>query len=278
MLSLWQYSSLKAVTEQLSQESASISEVVPLMSYLVNNIDALLSYKEVLPGGHLPEVMALLRRCKVELSRWLKELTDSCPEVMLATLCDLRIKGKMALRSNSLTFWRDKLVDRVREKHHKISRLRRGEEDEEAELEEHESVSLSSTHSNSATTPQFTIAASVLVQAIDSLVGPSRLPAKKKSVQDMVNTYLAEPILPPTANPLEFWDDKRDIWPALSQVAQELLSCPPTTVQSERVFSVTGNILCPQRSQLAPQLMEKLAFLKVNLPKLEYPVLSYDTE
>lgn len=83
------------------------------MSYLVNNIYAFLSYKEVLPGGHVPEVMALLRRCKVELSRQLKELTDSCPEVMLATLCDPQIKGKMALRSNSLTFWRDKLVDRV---------------------------------------------------------------------------------------------------------------------------------------------------------------------
>ncbi|XP_040190707.1 zinc finger BED domain-containing protein 4-like [Rana temporaria] len=266
----------KAVTEQLSQESASISEVVPLVTYLVNNIDALLSYKEVLPGGHVPEVMALLKRCKVELNRRLKNLTDSCPEVMLATLCDPRMKGKMALTSNSLTFWRDKLVERVREKHYKISRLRREEEDEEAELEENESVSLSSSHSNSATTPQST---SVLVRALGSVVGPIRLPSHKKiGVQDMVTTYLAEAILPPTVNPLEFWDDKRDIWPALSQVAQELLSCPPTSVQSERVFSVTGNILCPQRSQLAPQLMEKLAFLKVNLPKLEYPVLSYDTE
>ncbi|KAM4697152.1 uncharacterized protein WCC33_015851 [Rhinophrynus dorsalis] len=50
------------------------------------------------------------------------------------------------------------------------------------------------------------------------------------------------------------------VLPTLSLVAQELLSCPPTTVQSERVFSVAGNILSPLCSHLAPGSWSKLLF------------------
>ncbi|XP_077321711.1 zinc finger BED domain-containing protein 4-like isoform X2 [Lithobates pipiens] len=251
----------RAVAENLTQETASIAQVMPLFTHLGYKLDGFLSDQE-----HLPDVVALLRRLKDQLGRRIKELTDTCPELMLATMCDPRIKGKMALQTNSLTHWRNVLTEKVRERQKKTLRLME-EGDEEEKVEEPRSD------------PQSARAVSVWVEALDSLLGPARPPPGQHSAaQDIVGAYLSEPLVPAGTSPLQFWDDKRDVWPALSQVAQELLSCPPTTLQSKRVFSTPGNTPCPQRSQMAPQLMEQMAFLKVNLPKLGYPVLSFDTE
>ncbi|XP_073483837.1 zinc finger BED domain-containing protein 4-like [Aquarana catesbeiana] len=265
------------VTDNLSKESASLAEVVPLFAHLSNKIDSFLSNRERWPGGKiLAEVDALLRRLKEQLSWRIKELIDPRPEFMLATICDPRIKGKIALRKNTLTTWRDILIERVRERERQMGiQLEEGEEDE---LEMSDDTLLANT-SSTAASAHSSRASVFWAEALDSFVGPTKQPPRKeKSAGDIVRAYLAEPPLPPSTDPLSFWDEKKGVWPALSSVAQELLSCPSTTVQSERVFSVTGNILCPQRSQLLPQLLEQMAFLKVNLPKLGYPALEFDAE
>lgn len=260
----------RAVAENLSQENASIAQVIPLFTHLHNILEGFLSYQEVLPGGPLPEVVALITRLRDHLVRCIQDMKDTCPELMLASMCDPRIKDKMAVCYNALTTWRDKLIERVCDRERKINVPLEGIKEEEEEVE-CQSVALSSC----ASTAQPSGAAVFWAEALDSLVGPSRVPPRKcNSAQDMVWAYLSEPPLHPTVDPLEFWQDKKDMWPALSQVAQELLSCPPTTVQNERVFSVTGNILSPEQSQLDPLLMEQMAFLKINLPKLQYPALN----
>lgn len=168
------------------------------------------------------------------------------------------------------------MIERVRERERKIGiQLEEGEEEE---LEMSDDTLLADT-SSTAASAHSSRASAFWAEALDSFVGPTKQPPRKeKSAGDIVRAYLAEPPLPPSTDPLSFWDEKKGVWPALSSVAQELLSCPSTTVQSERVFSVTGNILCPQRSQLLPQLLEQMAFLKVNLPKLGYPALEFDAE
>ncbi|KAM4723006.1 zinc finger BED domain-containing protein 4-like [Rhinophrynus dorsalis] len=107
----------RALTELLSKENASLAEVIPLFTHLSLKLDDFLSHRESLPGAEgnkLPDVAALLTRLKKELTRCMEERMDNCPELMLATICDPRIKGKMALNSNSLTVWREQLIARVR--------------------------------------------------------------------------------------------------------------------------------------------------------------------
>ncbi|KAM4703020.1 zinc finger BED domain-containing protein 4-like [Rhinophrynus dorsalis] len=105
----------RAVTEILSKENASLAEVIPLFSHLSLKFDDFLAHRELLPGADgniLPDIAALLTRLKKELTRRMEERMDKCPELMLATMRDPRIKGKMALTSNSLTVWREQLIAR----------------------------------------------------------------------------------------------------------------------------------------------------------------------
>ncbi|KAM4795813.1 LOW QUALITY PROTEIN: zinc finger BED domain-containing protein 4-like [Rhinophrynus dorsalis] len=130
----------RALMELLSKENASLAEVIPLFTHLSLKLDDFLSHRERLPGAEgniLPDVAALLTRLKKELTRRMEERMDNCPELMLATICDPRIKGKLALCSNSLTAWREQLIARVRERQRK-TRMQSQEvgEDSEDELEE----------------------------------------------------------------------------------------------------------------------------------------------
>ncbi|XP_056393647.1 zinc finger BED domain-containing protein 4-like isoform X1 [Hyla sarda] len=270
-------SPFRAVTEKLSQEKASLAQVIPLFTHLLTKMDAFLNNREKLTGGYIVgDVATLVRRLQVLLQRRIKELTDTCPDLMLATMCDPRIKGKMALQANALTSWRDKLIIEVCDRQRLLD-VGQERHDEEEEAEEDEPAEISATISNTATTSSR--AADFWAETLQSLVGQTRQPSRipRDKVADMVKIYVSEPNIFPTADAMKYWDEKRAIWPALSMVAQELLSCPPTSVQSEQVFSVTGNILCPQRSQLSPQLMEQMTFFKVNLPKLGYPALNFET-
>ncbi|KAM4723059.1 LOW QUALITY PROTEIN: zinc finger BED domain-containing protein 4-like [Rhinophrynus dorsalis] len=130
----------RALTELLSKENASLAEVIPLFTHLSLKLDDFLSHREHLPGAEgniLPDVAALLTRLKKELTQRVEERMDNCPELMLATICDPRIKGKLTLHSNSLTAWREQLIARVRERQRK-TRMQSQEVggDSEDELEE----------------------------------------------------------------------------------------------------------------------------------------------
>ena len=56
------------------------------------------------------------------------------------------------------------------------------------------------------------------------------------------------------------------MWPDLATAAREYLCCPPTSVPSERVFSMAADVVTPHRTCLDPGLGEQLVLLKVNLP------------
>ncbi|KAM8971960.1 zinc finger BED domain-containing protein 4-like [Pelodytes ibericus] len=253
-------------TEHLSMSTASLGQVIPLFSHLGSKMDAFLENREVFQGGLHSDVAALVRKLKENLNY---------PELMLACMCDPQIKGKLALRYNILTICRDNLIQRVLDWQRKSGMLSGGELKHDIDM----SAPLSSSAgSNTSTRTQLSGAASFWEEALENLVGPTETPSshKESSASEMVILYLCEPPLPPNIDPLSFWDQKKIVWPALSVVAQKLLSCPVTSVQSERVFSITGNILNPQRSRLSPHLMEQMAFLKFNLPKLGCPALKFE--
>ncbi|KAM8972302.1 zinc finger BED domain-containing protein 4-like [Pelodytes ibericus] len=254
-------------TEHLSMSTASLGQVIPVFSHLGGKMD-------VFQGGLHSDVAAVVRNLKENLKLQLRDQIDNYPELMLACMCDPRIKGKLALRYNILTSCRDNLIQRVLDWQQKSGMLSEGELQHKVDM----SAPLSSSAgSDTSTRTQLSGAASFWEEALGSLVGTTETPSSRKesSASEMVKLYLCEPPLPPNVDPLSFWDQKKIVWPALSLVAQKLLSCPATSVQSERVFSITGNILNPQLSRMSPHLMEQIAFLKLNLPKFGYPALQF---
>lgn len=56
----------------------------------------------------------------------------------------------------------------------------------------------------------------------------------------------------------------KEIWRPLYKLALHYLSCPPSSVYSERVFSTAGNLVTNRRRRLLPQNVEEMMFIKMN--------------
>ena len=85
-----------------------------------------------------------------------------------------------------------------------------------------------------------------------------------------VTTYFSEPVIPPKENPLLWWKFNQNRFPVLSRLAQAFLAAPPSSVQSERIFSTAGDVYGDHRARLLPDNADKLIFLKFNLPLVNY--------
>lgn len=83
--------------------------------------------------------------------------------------------------------------------------------------------------------------------------------------------YMMEPVIDrKRGNPLEWWKHNTSRFKRLSGQARRFLSCPPSSVPSERVFSTISNIYEEKRSSLKGENAEKLCFLHYNLPLLDW--------
>ena len=101
---------------------------------------------------------------------------------------------------------------------------------------------------------------------------------REDPAEAMVRDYLAEPCESLSTDPLSYWARKESVWPDLSLEAQRLLSCPPTSVESERVFSHAGDIVGPHRTRLLPWRVEQLTFLKVNSRLFDFSGLDFQSD
>uniref|UniRef100_A0A1X7SNH6 HAT C-terminal dimerisation domain-containing protein n=1 Tax=Amphimedon queenslandica TaxID=400682 RepID=A0A1X7SNH6_AMPQE len=75
------------------------------------------------------------------------------------------------------------------------------------------------------------------------------------SVEDIsaiVEAYLNEANEPRKSNPLLYWKKHKDTRPILASLALRYLTCPASTVASERLFSAAGNILTDSQNRLSP--------------------------
>ena len=81
-----------------------------------------------------------------------------------------------------------------------------------------------------------------------------------------VNDYLREAKLNRKEDPFIYWTGNNAIkWPLLTKLASKLHSAPPTSAESERLFSTAGLIVNDLRKRLTPEHVEKLLFLNHNL-------------
>ena len=88
---------------------------------------------------------------------------------------------------------------------------------------------------------------------------------KLVQIETEVVRYKTEPCIPISSNPLDWWRENQYTYPNLSHLAKLHLAVPGTSVPSERVFSTAGDIVTAQRSQLTPESVDMLVFLKKNM-------------
>lgn len=66
--------------------------------------------------------------------------------------------------------------------------------------------------------------------------------------------------------PLQYWLNDIAQWPDLQKVAVKLFSMATSSAASERIFSTMGFVHSQLRNSLKPSTVEKLVFIKSNLP------------
>ncbi|XP_065096779.1 E3 SUMO-protein ligase ZBED1-like [Paramisgurnus dabryanus] len=81
-----------------------------------------------------------------------------------------------------------------------------------------------------------------------------------------LTSYMTEPPLPADSNTLHWWRDTGcNKYSLLSTLARKYLCVPGTSVRSERVFSIAGNIVNKKRAALDPDQVDRLVFLANNI-------------
>ncbi|XP_061697825.1 pyridoxal phosphate homeostasis protein isoform X1 [Syngnathoides biaculeatus] len=85
-----------------------------------------------------------------------------------------------------------------------------------------------------------------------------------QAVQKEVFLYFGEHPLSKKENPLTWWKTNAARYPTLATLAKSFLGIPATLTASERMFSVTGNIVSKRRASLSFEHLDMLTFLHCN--------------
>ena len=84
-----------------------------------------------------------------------------------------------------------------------------------------------------------------------------------------IGKYCQTSMIPETESPVDWWRQNQIAFPCLASLAYKYLCSPPSSVESERLFSIGGNIYTPHRNRLSPDNGQKLMFLNYNLRLLD---------
>ncbi|XP_067319351.1 zinc finger BED domain-containing protein 4-like [Anolis sagrei] len=272
----------KNATEALCDTRAPLSYAVPAILGLKRHLDSLgggQTFKSM-AGPLTPQAQEVVRELTFALRKHLEPLLSSKIH-MLAAVCDPRIKGIVCPKD--LAKWKTELVTLVREAY----TLRVGGVASVATPAALPATPSASAESDNPVVPPesrkarhqrlldtfINEAIAMMVQAGRSLSAQAR---KMDSAEYSVTCYFDEPQEPFSCDPLAYWCSRTDVWPDLANVACKFLSCPPASVQSERVFSLAGDVVTHHKSMLDPLAVEKLVFLKANLPVLGFPEMDFD--
>ncbi|WAR27086.1 ZBED1-like protein [Mya arenaria] len=83
-------------------------------------------------------------------------------------------------------------------------------------------------------------------------------------VEAEVSRYLGTKV-DPGQTVLGWWRDHEESFPRLSKLAKKYLCCQASSVSSERVFSLAGQVVSKKRCRMNPDLIDQTIFLNKNL-------------
>jgi len=101
----------------------------------------------------------------------------------------------------------------------------------------------------------------------DATAGDSNMEVK---VGTEMAAFFGKPLVPRAQDPLLWWKVNEHRLPVLALLARVYMSAPPSSVQSERIFSSAGDVYNEHRTRLAADNAERLIFLKFNVPLLDH--------
>ena len=104
-------------------------------------------------------------------------------------------------------------------------------------------------------------------------------PDEKETIailQHQIQTYKELKRIKIDDDPFDWWKRNQVLFPLLSKVVARYLSSPPSSVESERTFSIGGNIVKNNRTRLTAEHTEQMIFLNSNLPNL--PIQDYSPD
>ena len=93
----------------------------------------------------------------------------------------------------------------------------------------------------------------------------SSLSRLTEKMSNELQKYCVQPLESRNSDPLQWWRDNRVLYPELAPLAGKMLCSPPSSIESERLFSIGGNVYTPHRNRLTPETGEKLMLLNYNL-------------
>ncbi|KAF1756592.1 hypothetical protein GCK72_013045 [Caenorhabditis remanei] len=88
-------------------------------------------------------------------------------------------------------------------------------------------------------------------------------PIEKDSIAKEIDEYLQHPPSQET-DPYAYWNNAENL-PHLKKMALEFLCVPATSSESERLFSLSGLICSPRRTNLTPERLDQLTFCSQNI-------------
>ncbi|CAG9840430.1 unnamed protein product [Diabrotica balteata] len=80
-----------------------------------------------------------------------------------------------------------------------------------------------------------------------------------------VEKYITEPLLRRTEDPLQWWEERKVLYPRLYKLMRRRLCVVATSVPSERIFSKAGELISEKRSRLKSEQASQVLFLHHNL-------------
>lgn len=82
--------------------------------------------------------------------------------------------------------------------------------------------------------------------------------------ENEVIEYLELEEIPFEKDPYAWWNERKEKFPIISQLARKILGIRAASTPSERLFSDAGNLLTVKRSRIKPELFDRVIFLKRN--------------
>ena len=84
-------------------------------------------------------------------------------------------------------------------------------------------------------------------------------------VKSEVRRYVDEDMLDYDSDPLVWWSMRKNQYPTMVKLIRKLWCLPATSVRSEELFSLAGNVLSQRRNRLLPDNLDYLIFLCNNM-------------
>lgn len=267
-------------TQKVSVKTIGLNQVLPLIHHLLLSLQKLredFQVRGITQALNLVDSLSL----KLETDTLLSAMLKSKP-CILATLLDPCFKnslGDFFPQGADLETYKQILAEEVcnyMESSPEVCHIATSEASGPSAIVEADSFTSSIREGTSISGSVDSSAADIVAIGGKSFMFPSAMAVVDEYFKEKYSEISGDD------DPLFYWQKKVNVWPALTQVAIQYLSCPMCSWQSECVFTANSHFHPKQIMSLDFDNIEQLMFLKMNLKNVNYDysalVLSWDPE